>query len=391
MLRNNLIVLLFAAAGLFSSCGNGNRYSLTGNLSTCYDGCWVKLTPATFYFSEEKTYPVDSIKIKDGKFRFDGMEQEPAVYMVTIDGGDYKIPDMASMAVVIEPGDIMMEYDTLGIIVSGTPVNERYMTTIGEAKRNTVRQRQLLWQERDSVKRLPGSVENEVDTYYNLKSGTIFKENIIPASESFIREYAGTEIGEFFFFHCCRKDMYSKAFVDEIYPTIRPEIREQYEALIRARQEKQDYFMYSQKATNVGMPYREIVARTIDGKEGRLSDYVGKKQLILLDFWASWCIPCIQEIPLLKKLQEKYEHQGLQIVGVSVDSDRGKWEGALDKHQPAGIQISELKGWECTSRVDYGVQAIPFTILIDASGKIVARNPHGLLLEEVIEKYFTEK
>ena len=149
--------------------------------------------------------------------------------------------------------------------------------------------------------------------------------------------------------------------------------------------------MHSQKATEVGMPYREIVARTIDGKEIRLSDYVGKKQLILLDFWASWCIPCIQEVPLLKKLQEKYKNQGLQIMGVSVDSDREKWQGALDKHQPAGIQISELKGWESTARVDYGVQAIPFTVLIDASGKILARNPHGPLLEEIIEKYFSQK
>ena len=391
MLRNNLIVLLLAAAGLFSSCGEGNHYSLTGNLPARYDGCLVKLTPATFYFSEEKTCPVDSIKIQDGKFRFDGTVQKPTVYTVTIDDIDYKIPDMGSMTVVIEPGDITMVYDTLGIIVSGTPVNERYMATIGKAKRETVRQRQLLWQERDSVKRLPGSVENEVDTYYNLKSSTIFKENIIPASENFIREYRGTEIGEFFFFHCCGKEAYSKAFVNEIYPTIRPEIREQYEALIRARQEKQDYFMRSQKATEVGRPYREVVARTPEGEEIRLSDYIGKKQLILLDFWASWCIPCIQEIPLLKKLQEKYEHQGLQIVGVSVDSDREKWKRALDKHQPAGIQISELKGWESTSRVDYGVQAIPFTVLIDASGKIIARNPHGPLLEEIIEKYFSRK
>ena len=58
-----------------------------------------------------------------------------------------------------------------------------------------MRQRQLLWHERDSVKRLPGSVENEVDNYYNLKSSTIFKENIIPASENFIREYAVPKSG----------------------------------------------------------------------------------------------------------------------------------------------------------------------------------------------------
>ena len=391
MLRNNITVLLLAAAGLFSSCGEKNHYSLTGNLPTRYDGCWVKLTPATFYFSEEKTCPVDSIKIKDGKFRFDGMLQEPTVYMVTIDNADYKMPDMGSTTVVIEPGDITMVYDTLGTIVSGTPVNERYMATIGEAKREMVLQRQLLWQDRDSVKRLPGRERNEVDTYYNLKNRTIFKKNIIPASENFIREYRGTKIGEFFFFHCCGRDMYSKAFVDEIYPTIRPEIREQYEALIRARQEKQDYFVHSQKATEVGMPYREVVARTLDGKEIRLSDYVGKKQLILLDFWASWCIPCIREIPLLKKLQEKYEHQGLQIVGVSVDSDREKWKRALDKHQPAGIQISELKGRDGVFHLDYGVRTIPFTVLIDASGKIIARNPHGPLLEEIIEKYFSRK
>ena len=115
MLRNNLIVLLLAAAGLFSSCGSGNHYSLTGSLPARYDGCLVKLTPATFFFSEEKPSPVDSVKIKDGKFQFAGTVQEPTVYMLTIDGVDYKIPDVASIAVVIEPGDITMVYDTLGV------------------------------------------------------------------------------------------------------------------------------------------------------------------------------------------------------------------------------------------------------------------------------------
>lgn len=392
MLRNSFIVLLLAAAGLFCSCGNGNRYSLTGNLPGRYGGCRVLLTPATFYFSPEQARPVDSVEIKDGKFQFTGIIQKPSVYVVTIDGvKDYKIPNITSVPVIIEPGDIMMVYDTTGITLSGTSNNKRYMATIGEAQRKTVRERQLLLQERDSVKRLPGSVENDVDTYYNLKSSAIFKENVVPAAEMFIREYAGTDIGEFFFFHCCAKNLYSKEFIEAVYPTIRPEIREQYEALMRARQEKQDYFMNSQKATNVGMPYREIMAQTFAGKEVRLSDYVGKKKLILLDFWASWCIPCIQEVPLLKTLQEKYGDRGLQIVGVSVDSDRKKWQEALDKHQPAGIQISELKGWESASRADYGVQAIPFTVLIDSSGKILARNPHGPLLEEIIEKYFSKK
>ena len=386
MPRNNLIVLLLAAAGLFSSCGNGNHYSLTGNLPARYDGCLVKLTPATFYFSEEKNSPEDSVKIKNGKFQFNGAVQEPTVYMLTIDGVDYKIPDMASIAVVIEPGDITMEYDTLGIMVSGTPVNERYMTTIGEAKRETVRQRQLLWHERDSVKRLPGSVENEVDNYYNLKSSTIFKENIIPASENFIREYAGTEIGEFFFFHCCGKDVYSKAFVDEVYPTIRPEIREQYEALIRARQEKQDYFMHSQKATEVGMPYREIVARTIDGKEIRLSDYVGKKQLILLDFWASWCGPCRMENPNMVKLYAEFKDKGLSVISVSLDEKKDKWLEAIKKDGLTWLHLSDLKGWKGEIVKLYNIDGVPTIFVLDENNRIIAKNLRGEKLRAFVEE-----
>lgn len=390
MLRSSFIILLLVgAAGFFCSCGNRNDYSITGNLPTRYDGCRVRLAPAAFYFSEEKACPVDSVEIKNGQFRFRGTIQEPTVYMVTIDGvNDYKIPDLTAMTVIVEPGDIKMVYDTMGITLSGTPVNESYMVTIGMAQRETVRQRQILLRERDSVKCLPGCENNDVDTYYNQKSSLIFKENVVPAAEKFVREYAGTSVGDFFFFRCCAKELYSQEFVDAVYPTIRPEIREQYETFNWARQEKQAYFANAQKATTVGMPYREIVACTRDGKEIRLSDYVGKNKLILLDFWASWCIPCIQEVPLLKELQEKYESKGLLVIGVSVDSDRKKWEEALDKHEPAGIQISELKGWESVSRINYGVQAIPFTVLIDSSGKILARNPHGPLLKEVIEKYF---
>ena len=98
MPRNNLIVLLLAAAGLFSSCRNGNHYSLTGNLPARYDGCLVKLTPATFYFSEEKNSPEDSVKIKNGKFQFNGAVQKPTVYMLTIDGVDYVLRNKLTTA-----------------------------------------------------------------------------------------------------------------------------------------------------------------------------------------------------------------------------------------------------------------------------------------------------
>ena len=390
--KNSFIVLLLAVAGLFCSCGDGNNYTLTGSLPTRYDGCRVLLSPATYYFSSDKSIPVDSGIIKNGEFRFRGTVQEPAVFVLTIeDVRDNRIPGIYSVPVIIESGNIRVLYDTTGITLSGTLANDRYMATIGKGKQEIQRRSQILFRERDSVQQLAGNVSNEINNYYNEQSRIIFREIMVPAAEEFISEYAGTSTGDYFFFTCCSKDIYSDAFVERIYPTINPELREQYETFIRTRQEKQNYFSSSQKATEVGRPFREIVARTIEGKEVRLSEQVKKGGLVLLDFWGSWCVPCIQEMPLLKELHEKYGKKGLVIIGISLDKEREKWQSSLEKHKPIGIQISELKGWESASRNDYGVQAIPFTLLIDGSGKIIARNPHGPKLVEAVEEYFNRK
>lgn len=392
VLKNSFIVLLLAVAGLLYSCGGGNNYTLTGSLPMRYDGCRVFMSPAAYYFSPEKPAPVDSCVIRNGEFRFRGTIQGPAVFVLTIeDVHDNEIPGMYSTPVIIERGNIKILYDTAGITLSGTPINDRYMATVGKGRLEERRKRRILFHERDSVQRLPGHVGNEVNNYYNTRSQILFREIMIPAAEEFIREYAGTSVGDYFFFECCAKDLYSEAFVESVYPTIQPELREQYETLIRTRQEKQNYFSSSQKATEVGMPFREIVAQTIEGKEIRLSDHVKKGGLVLLDFWGSWCIPCIQEMPLLKELHEKYGKKGLVIIGISLDKDREKWQSSLEKYKPVGIQVSELKGWESASRNDYGVQAIPFTLLIDGSGKIIARNLHGPKLVEAIEQYFGHK
>lgn len=390
--KNSFIVLLLVVAGLFYSCGDENDYTLTGSLPARYDGGQVFMLPASYFFSPEKPVPVDSCVIKNGKFQFRGTIQEPTVFTLVIEGvNDNEIPGIYSTPVIIERGNIEILYDTAGIIVSGTAVNDRYMATIGKGRLEERRKRQILFHERDSVQRLPGNVGNEVNNYYNTRSQILFRKIMVPAAEEFIQEYAGTSVGDYFFFACCSKDLYSEAFVEAVYPTIRPELRDQYETLIRTRQEKQNYFSSSQKATEVGMPFREIVAHTIEGQEIRLSEQVKKGELVLLDFWGSWCVPCIQEMPLLKELHEKYGKKGLVIIGISFDKDREKWRASLEKYKPIGIQVSELKGWESASRNDYGVQAIPFTLLIDGSGKIVARNPHGPKLVEAVEQYWGRK
>lgn len=87
----------------------------------------------------------------------------------------------------------------------------------------------------------------------------------------------------------------------------------------------------------------------------KFSDFVGKGKYILVDFWASWCGPCIGSMPMMKELYNKYSDQGLQIIGLSLDSDHDAWVNAIKRHNLPWIHLSDLKGWESAASVAYGV------------------------------------
>ncbi|MCD8185446.1 MAG: TlpA family protein disulfide reductase [Rikenellaceae bacterium] len=117
-----------------------------------------------------------------------------------------------------------------------------------------------------------------------------------------------------------------------------------------------------------------------------MSDYAARGAVVLVDFWASWCKPCIAEIPFLSGLLDKYGEQGLLIFGVSLDQNPEAWRQALNNHPMPWVQACDGEGWESRIPRDYGIQAIPFTVLIDGRGTIIGRNLHGHLLEEAIAR-----
>lgn len=136
----------------------------------------------------------------------------------------------------------------------------------------------------------------------------------------------------------------------------------------------------------VGDEAANLSAATPKGKTYSLEKMRGK--YVLIDFWASWCGPCRRENPNVVRLYKKYNKKGFEILGVSLDNNKEKWINAIAKDNLTWKHISDLKGWASTLAKPYGVRGIPYTVLVDPQGKIIATRLRGASLEAKLREIF---
>lgn len=140
-----------------------------------------------------------------------------------------------------------------------------------------------------------------------------------------------------------------------------------------------------ERKTSIGAFAPEISLTDPDGKIRKLSSLKGK--VVLIDFWASWCGPCRKENPNVVAMYEKYHDKGFEIYSVSLDKDRDGWLKAIAKDNLIWPNhVSDLKYWRSEGALAYGVTGIPFTVLVDRKGKIVAKKLRGDELENKVKE-----
>ena len=139
-----------------------------------------------------------------------------------------------------------------------------------------------------------------------------------------------------------------------------------------------------QAALAPGTPCPEIALPGPDGKEVRLSSFRGK--IVLIDFWASWCKPCRSDMPFMVQLYKKYKNKGFEILGISLDKEKENWLQAIKQDGIIWPQASDLKFWNSEVVSLFNIEAIPYTILVDKEGKIIAKGLRGPELEEKLKQ-----
>lgn len=158
------------------------------------------------------------------------------------------------------------------------------------------------------------------------------------------------------------------------------------EKAIAQKKAQEEHEAARDEIIGIGKEAPEIALQNPKGRTLKLSSLRGN--VVLIDFWASWCKPCRMENPNVVKVYKKYHKKGFEIFGVSLDKNKTPWVNAIKQDGLPWKHVSDLQGWQSVASQLYMVNSIPFTVLLDKEGKVIATNLRGAELEQKLAEIF---
>ncbi len=356
--------ILFSALVVGLAACQSNSFKIDGTVEGLSDGDTLFVTQDL-----QTGMPSDTIIVKDGKFSFSGTVDSTALSMVYS-----ALRNEINAPFFMEPG-------TVTVHLSEKPGASRVSGTLCNDK----------WQElNDSVIVIGKEINRIAEHIYSNNIPAEEQEKGMQTIEKLNQRFAAlilktaeknidNEFGYFLLTY------YPEEYIDKasrlrLINKMDDDMRQR--TAIRQMEQQ----LTNAAKTAEGATIKDFSMNDLDGNTISLLDEVKKHKLTIIDFWASWCAPCRQEMPNLIKLYENYQEKGLGIIGVSLDSDRDAWTKSTSALGIKWPQMSDLKGWENEMAVYFQVTSIPHTVVVDNSGKILRCGLRGIQLEEFVDE-----
>lgn len=382
-MKKIVYLILLSLAILSCSKVAKGEYLISGKAKGIADGKMVILKKQNEFGI---VISVDSTKVKDGKFQLKGKVKEPSMLAIFVQGLQQPIP------FILETGEIEVKVDKDSIWkseIGGTSNNEDFQKF--NAKLNSIQKKMMSFQNKNMKKFMEAQQKKDNATVEKLKKEYSGFEK---EREEYMNKFPEKNKDSYISLLLVQNMFNSPTFeinkVKKIFNDLDSSIKstkigKEIEAKLKTIENNhKSQATTSTESAEVGKLAPDFSAKTPQGAVISLKQSLGK--VTIIDFWASWCGPCRKEMPNVVALYNELHSKGLNIVGVSLDKDLAKWNEAIAKDKITWTQISNLKEWSDPIAKQYGVQQIPTTFVLDASGKIVAKDLRGEELKaKVIE------
>ena len=360
------------------------KYTIKGNVGSYSSPAKMFLT---YTYPGKKLY-IDSSTIENGHFEFTGASDMPInatllLKKTTAKIALNKISEENQFMLYLEPGTITIKGgDSLSASsIRGGSLNNDYAQYMRGIKPHVDGLKEVLKSFSQARTITSERATEKIDSLMLLYDRS---------HQDFIANHPTSQVSVFVLESLIANDKNLEE-ASSLYERLSPNIKKSDRALsFKESLEKKKKAFYSQKPTNIGDPAPDFTQPDISGNRVALSQFKGK--YLFLDFWASWCKPCRAENPNLVKAYQSFKNQGLEIMSVSLDgvAQKKAWLNAIKSDGLTWVQVSDLKAWENTAAMIYGIKAIPENYLIDPTGKIVAKNLRGEELNKVLQTIFKE-
>lgn len=371
MIRNLLLILIVAVG--FQGCNSSDKgYSVTGSIENA-EGMKIYLED----ISSPQIVVLDTTKVVNGGFSFEGNAQEGLFRLRIIPTNEsmiFYLPEKKAKVEISWNKNEPYEYTITGNeeSVAVQKLNKEVVSMSADFNKL----RNAIAAKSDSI----GVLESEMESILVKMTNTL-KAFISENENGYLKTYALTMMpkpnDDLEFIHETLTNVLAEspqnAFAQNVFDEV--------DKYIKQRD------LQAAQGLGIGKEAPDITLPDVTGKPRKLSSLRGK--VVLIDFWAAWCKPCRVENPNVVRVYNRYKDKGFEIFSVSLDKDKSAWTGAIRED---GLywenHVSDLKFWNSEVVALYNIKGIPQTFLIDAEGKIIAKNLRGQALENRLNEIF---